>query len=473
MEKSNAEIEFTSFSWKRCIAGIILFLLGLHDMVIFSPLSGRHVPTGSIMTFEGPSYFLAAGLVPFLTGIGLLLYTLLSYFKGKIERTEQHIIIEENRPKRFTKTKLNTTKILAMDLSNNKIGIKYLWLFLFIPYLIINYYYMALNFNQPFVSGLVNTTAMVILISVILSSICMIILFQYPQWLLQIYTKDGYYEMWFEPFKITGSRMVVDQIAEALDIIETQKKKIITSNPFANLSLRKVIIGGFFLGYGIFNVLGFMTTLVSYQTIIVYILIIAGVYILSKELRKIPFPNIVEPSSALQLNLSSHYYQEYLTFPSYDTITTEYKHETFDVFWVICAGLIFIMVPFKMIQIWLVLSDFNFEIIIGKAMMLTIFGILIMFMQAYYLLTPRLTMNIRKGEISHHMPVKRMKEREDKSMGDFISDGINAFKKNFEEGKLRRNFLKRVVFIILCLVIAILALLWQYWYYFNLFNIFN
>lgn len=466
-----SELKFTSFSWKRLICAMIYAAIGFITLIIFYPLSGRYVPTGSVMTFEGPSYFVPTGLIPLLVGIGLIVYSILSYFKGNISKDDKQITISEKRYFKLIETKIEKEKILKMNLTNNEIGIKYIWLFLFIPYLIINYYYMILNFNQPFIIGFVNITGIVILISIIISAFGLIILFAFPQWLMEIYTNEGKYELWFEPYK--HGREVINNIARTLEIIKGNTNEKIEIDPFKNFSLKNVLLSSFFLAYGIFNVVSFMTTLAIFQTIICHILIIMGVYLLSKELRNLPIPSENSDEDQIKYKIQSKYYQKYYCVRKIDEKKIKYMHDDFDVFWAVCAGIIFIFTPFNIIQNWMVINYGNIGSVLDDAIITTIFGSIILFLVAFYILIPEKYLWVKSDKWQFKYPLIKIVSKNKLELKRISHELKIEFKSNFEDPLLKSEFKKRILFVLISGLIGFIVLLWQYFFYFNLFNIFN
>ncbi|MHA1282944.1 MAG: hypothetical protein ACTSQP_10605 [Promethearchaeota archaeon] len=474
---SQKSIEFNSFSWKRLIAALLLCILSAINIITFGITAGRHIPTGSIMTFEGPSYFFASGLIPTIVGFGLILYCIFSFFHGKIINDDLKIVFIEKRFGKEIKTEINKDDIARIDLKNNEIAIKYLWLFLFAPYLIINYYYMILNFNQPFIIGAVNIVGLIILISIILSLLALIILFHFPQWLLTIYDSKGKHELWFEPFP--SGRNKIESIAKVLGILNKndEKNHSIQINLKNKISIINLTISIFLFGYGIENVVLFQTEGALFQTIIVYPIIIIGLYLFSKELRSLP---IFENQKSIfkddiHLNLKSRYFQRFLYIKDCKNGEIKFTHNEFDLFWFACTGITFIALFFKIIQIWFVLNEFNFEVLASMALRLTIMGALIMLLISIYILVPIRTFTINYGNSANlHFLIKNIKkDREPLNLTEEFKSVIKDFKKNFSDPILKREFLKRMLFILITLVISVLIFIWQYFYYVNLFNIFN
>ncbi|MHA1723924.1 MAG: hypothetical protein ACTSXH_03670 [Promethearchaeota archaeon] len=456
MEQS--EIEFTSFSWKRLIAAIFLLSVGIMDFIIFQPLYGRHVPTGSIMTFEGPSYFVSAGLIPFIVGIGLMIYVILSYFKGKIIHTRETFTLIENRYFMKDKTVIKKEDILLMRLTNNEIGIKYLWLFLFVPYLIYNYYYMILNFNQPFIMGLVNITALFTLISMIVSLLALIILFGFPQWFLEIYTSDGRFESWFEPFK--ERRKKIEALTSIFDALSNEKNSTFETSPLKTFNKFNLFCSLFFLFNGGLNVVLFMTTFAVHQTLVSHFLIILGAYLLSKELRKTPFPHkFNKPQKESAYIIKSHYYQTFIFTNKGLDYQPQRTLEWFEVFWFTCSTGLYISVPFKIFQNFLIINSQNQNIIMGNLILDFILGFITLLLLTLLLFKPseKICYKDRKFIILYPL----LKSNQEKP----------TWKASWK--KFKRQYKRRIYFIVTCIIISIMILLWQYFFYFNLFNIFN
>ncbi len=464
---NTAEIKFTSFSWKRFIASLLLLGVGILDLIIFQPLSGRHVPTGSIMTFQGPSYFVSAGLIPLLVGIGLILYVIFSYFKGKIFQKEDTITFEEKRYFLRNETLFKRSDILLIRLTNNEIGIKYLWLFLFVPYLIFNYYYMILNFNQPFITSLVNLTALITLISMIGTFLGMVILFMFPQWFLEIFTKEGRYELWFEPFR--NSNKVIKGFILSLNLKQGDQEKYTLKNYFQNSNKFNLCSSIFFLFYGIFSISAFMTTLAVDQTLISHFLLIMGIYLFSKEVRKTPINIEEKKGNKTEFAEKSNYYQTYFYMNSNLTLQKKYNLEPFDVFWIICLTVLYIAIPFKVIQNFLVINYLNFDIIISNLLLDLTFGVIVLLLLTIFIFRPTKMFSVKADSFKKQFSLTKLENNELQKQ----KDGTLIKRWNIFYHEFKTQYQGRSFFILICFVISILLILWQYFFYFNLFNIFN
>lgn len=461
-------MEFTSFSWKRLIASILFLSVGTLDLFIFQPFYGRHVPTGSIMTFQGPSYFVSAGLIPLLLGIGLLIYVILSYFNGEVIQDNGNITIIEKRWFIQDKTELKIKEISLIQLTNNEIGVKYLWLFLIIPYLIFNFYYMILNFNQPFITSLFNLTAVITLISIIGSFLGLIILFVFPQWYLEIYTYEGKYELWFEPFR--DGRKKINEIVFSLNNSKNRQvpvDEILITNSMNRINL---LIAIFFLSYGIFSITTFMTIIAVHQTLISHFLVIMGFYLLSREIRKTPLSEVNDINEREQYNIKSSYYQTFLLFKSDYAHQVRRTLEGFEVFWFICSSIIYIFIPFKIIQNFFLINPVNHNAFIGNFALDLIFGILVLFFLTIFLFKSSKKLILNGISYDVEIPITKQGQIAPISTNNNIKSLTNE---KTSLAQFKKQYKRRICFIVSCLIISILLISWQYFFYFNLFNLFN
>ncbi|MHA1254808.1 MAG: hypothetical protein ACTSPS_04325, partial [Promethearchaeota archaeon] len=75
-------VKFNSFALTRLIASVLLILNGLMSYFIFGDDVGHEVELGSAIFLGGPSWFYVTGFPMLMTGLGLLIYFILSPFRG-------------------------------------------------------------------------------------------------------------------------------------------------------------------------------------------------------------------------------------------------------------------------------------------------------------------------------------------------------------------------------------------------------
>ena len=76
----------------------ILIVLGIGTLLTFGTDIGRYVPTGSVLGFQGPSYFYVSGLFAFLISISWIIYILFNCKKLTLESlNEKKLVVKERK----------------------------------------------------------------------------------------------------------------------------------------------------------------------------------------------------------------------------------------------------------------------------------------------------------------------------------------------------------------------------------------
>ena len=91
-------VKFNSFALTRLIAAILLILNGLISYTIFGLDVGHEVEFGSAIFLGGPSWFYVTGFPMLMTGLGLLIYFILSPFRGIFSKSKNFLFFSEIRP---------------------------------------------------------------------------------------------------------------------------------------------------------------------------------------------------------------------------------------------------------------------------------------------------------------------------------------------------------------------------------------
>jgi len=328
-------IEYQNLSLSRVISCLICWIVAIINIVVFGIESGRHIPYGSVINFEGPSYFFISGLFPLLIGLIMGISFIFSYHKGTLSIEGNKYKFTEKRIIKIINTEIERENILSINLANNETGIKYLWLIVFIPYLVITYLFGLLNLNQPFIIG-IPVTATVVLISVILTAVVIIILFAFPPWLLQIYAKEGYYEFWFDPLK--NKQQVIDGILDIMEIKKAETEIMLSEKK--NKPWDVLLIGLAFLIIGIINIISFNPHISMLNLVISWTLITIGTYILITTIKELNpgeseklFLDDYNKHGDLRINIRGKYYQKYFWIKRPDEKKFGLAYESFEVFW--------------------------------------------------------------------------------------------------------------------------------------------
>ncbi|MHA1792903.1 MAG: hypothetical protein ACTSVI_09690 [Promethearchaeota archaeon] len=139
------------------LSGILLLLISLLiSIYTFSANSGRHVPTGSILGFQGPSYFYCTGLISLITLI-FWIPTLISRFKViKISSNVEKLEIEVHEKSIFRRQdeKFTTENLKTVFFKKYPRRAIFWILTIMAPLFFFNIQMIHVNFSLPFIRTL-------------------------------------------------------------------------------------------------------------------------------------------------------------------------------------------------------------------------------------------------------------------------------------------------------------------------------
>jgi len=208
-------VKFHSFALTRLIASILLILNGLISYTIFGDDVGHEVELGSAIFLGGPSWFYVTGFPMLMTGLGLLIYFILSPFRG--------------------------------------IFSKLAWIILFIPFIVLQLMtaiplLVVENAGPDFVLSLT------FIILSFIDIVVLVILVIFQQKYFEIATKEKLYEMWFSPIKLKNKLHFKENFANFLecnpnlrDAETNEDDKVFSSVNSTNFQLFKLIFGLFLI----------------------------------------------------------------------------------------------------------------------------------------------------------------------------------------------------------------------------------
>jgi len=227
-EKPEKSIRFYSFALSRLIASLLLLIMGFVDLFILTGgLSHHSAPFGQAIVLGGPSYFYTVGLFPSLFGIGLLLYVMISSFRGVFSNSKNNLYFHEFRPTSPWTTKILKKDIEALRYQNNQLGPKLIWVVLLMPFIVLSFiegFYLINIFAIPRLENPIQ--GILLIFSAIMECFTLFFLVLTPQHYFEIASKDDLYEMWFEPEKSKIRLKEIDPITEDIsEVFECSIKK--------------------------------------------------------------------------------------------------------------------------------------------------------------------------------------------------------------------------------------------------------
>jgi len=200
-EPIDTYIKFNSFAYTRLAAGILLTIVGLISLLVFGTGIGHEVPYGSAVFLGGPSWFYVTGLPALGFGLSLLLYCVLSLFRGIFSQSKNFYFFYEVRLAFPWLTEVPKKDIEAVRYQNNYLGPKILWIPALFPFIVMQLMTAIPLFSAERAAPEHVLSWVFVVISMI-EIIALLILVCFQQNFFEIVTESKVYEMWFSPIKL-------------------------------------------------------------------------------------------------------------------------------------------------------------------------------------------------------------------------------------------------------------------------------
>ena len=208
-------INFFSFNITRLIAALFLIIAGIISLIIFGLDVGHDVKYGSAVVLGGPSWFYVTGLPALGIGFALLLYFLLSPFKGTFSQSKNFFFFYEKRPGFSWLTEIPKKDVEAVRYQNNHLGPKLGWIMILLPFIVMQLMTaIPLFFAERAGPKYVLSWIFVIITILEIASLAFLVLI--PQHYFEIAKRTHLYEMWFSPFKIKNQSELTKKLSKFL-----------------------------------------------------------------------------------------------------------------------------------------------------------------------------------------------------------------------------------------------------------------
>ncbi|GAH29800.1 unnamed protein product, partial [marine sediment metagenome] len=452
-EKPEKSIRFYSFALSRLIASLLLLIMGFVGLFILTGgLSHHSAPFGQAIVLGGPSYFYTVGLFPSLFGIGLLLYVMISSFRGVFSNYKNNLYFHEFRPTSPWTTKILKKDIEALRYQNNQLGPKLIWVVLLMPFIVLSFIEGFYLINMYAIPRLENPIQGILLIfSAIMECFALFFLVLTPQHYFEIATKDDLYEMWFEPEKSKIRLKEIDPITEDIsEVFECSMKKEEISEFMKNnqistthRSYTNLILGIFFIATSIvmWNFFILFGTLYWWFAIIFgSILIIRAI---SQDFSDVNGDLIECNDSDKILKFQRKFRYKFLKIRTYKPTELKLakqfrKLDFFDV--AAIPGLLF-FISLQITQSWALATS---TILILDSVISTVFMVVVCFLIFIYLCVPLDQVKFKTSTINYYIPVT-LKSREKFNFKAVLSKS------------LKKTFLLRLLFIVIMIVATIIG----------------
>ena len=281
-EPVESNIKFSSIALIRLVVAIIFISVGILTLLIFGTDVGHTVTHGSAVVLGGPSFFYVTGLPALGIGFGLLLYFILSPFRGNFSKSKNFYFFYEVRPFCPWLTEVPKKDIEAIRYQNNHLGPKLGWVMLILPFIVLQFMTaIPLFFVER--AGPEYVLSWIFLIISMLEIFALMLLVLLQQNYFEIATKTHLYEMWFSPFKLKR-RKRIELREDFSNYFECRIEKRVESNPrFTNVNETQFQL--FNLIFGLFLIISaivMLTQMILFGPLYWWVALMYGIILIVK-----------------------------------------------------------------------------------------------------------------------------------------------------------------------------------------------
>jgi hypothetical protein len=443
-------VKFNSFALTRLIAAILLILNGLISYTIFGLDVGHEVEFGSAIFLGGPSWFYVTGFPMLMTGLGLLIYFILSPFRGIFSKSKNFLFFSEIRPGFAWLTEIPKKDIEFVRFQNNHTGPKLAWIILMIPFIVLQLM-TAIPLLAVENAGPDFVLSWTFILLSFIDIVVLVILVIFQQKYFEIATEEKLYEMWFSPIKLKNQSHFKDNFANFLDCnpnlrdAETNSNdKILSSVNSTNFQLFKLIFGLFLITIALIM----LTQMVLFGPQVWWFALMYGLMLLVKAV----FYNFSKKNGdSFKYNEESKEFRfkreflhkfQYIGANKVESISVRKwyrKIDFFDVFG-ICGLLVFLTL--QQLEGWIAADTLPLRI---DNLISTLLWILIIAFFVFYLCFPIDFIEVKSPSITYRVQIT-LKLKETNIFKQYIKN-LKNFPKEIMQPEMKNTFLIRMVII--------------------------
>jgi len=443
-------VKFNSVALTRLIAAILLILNGLISYTIFGLDVGHEVEFGSAIFLGGPSWFYVTGFPMLMTGLGLLIYFILSPFRGIFSKSKNFLFFSEIRPGFAWLTEIPKKDIEFVRFQNNHTGPKLAWIILMIPFIILQLM-TAIPLLAVENAGPDFVLSWTFILLSFIDIVVLVILVIFQQKYFEIATEEKLYEMWFSPIKLKNQSHFKDNFANFLDCnpnlrdAETNSDdKILSSVNSTNFQLFKLIFGLFLITIALIM----LTQMVLFGPQVWWFALMYGLMLLVKA---VFYDFSKKNGDSFKYNEESKKFRfkreflhkfQYIGANKVESISVRKwyrKIDFFDVFG-ICGLLVFLTL--QQLEGWIAADTLPLRI---DNLISTLLWILIIAFFVFYLCFPIDFIEVKSPSITYRVQIT-LKLKETNIFKQYIKN-LKNFPKEIMQPEMKNTFLIRMVII--------------------------
>ncbi|MHA2288986.1 MAG: hypothetical protein ACXABG_09375, partial [Promethearchaeota archaeon] len=279
-------IKFNSFALTRLVTAFLLIINGVISYIIFGDDVGHEIKLGSAVFLGGPSWFYVTGLPMLITGVSLLIYFMLSPFRGIFSKSKNFFFFYEIRPGFAWLTEIPKKDIEVLRYQNNHTGPKLTWIILFIPFIVLQLMtaiplFAAERASPDFV------LSWTFLVLSVLDIIVLVVLVFFQQNYFEIATEEKLYEMWLSPIKFRRKSRFKENFSEYLECSPESRDSEESMNNILFSDVKTTHFQLFKLFFGVFLIIIaiiMLTQMILFGPLVWWIALMYGSMLLVKSL---------------------------------------------------------------------------------------------------------------------------------------------------------------------------------------------
>ena len=458
-------IKFTSITFSRFVASLLLIISGMISLLVFGTDVGHEVEYGSAISLGGPSWFYVTGLPMLGFGFGLLLYFCLSPFRGIFSKSTNFFFFYELRPGFPWLTEIPKKEIEAIRFQNNHLGPKLTWIILLLPFIVQQLMTsIPLFFAERAAPSFV--LSWTFLIISILEIVALMFLVYFPQNYFEIATNDRLYEMWFSPIRFRNQGQFKEEFSNFLECNPKKRKNSLKANNDLSLKVSKYHIKFFRLIFGFFLVISaviMLTQMIFFGPLVWWLLLMYGFILITKGIlfdfnkREGNSIEIGENSYIFKFKRLSRFKFQFIEARKTKSITLKKWFRKMDFFDIFSISGIIIFLTLQQTQGWVISDTMG---LIYDNIISTIYMMIILIFIFIYICFPVDVIEFRTPSIKYQIDTTLRIDQKRK-----ISWYLSNFKQTMKEifkSDLKRTFWIRLSFIGLLIIGTLIYMLFYF-----------
>ena len=445
-------VKFNSFTLTRLVAALFLIISGVISYFIFGDDVGHEVEFGSAIVLGGPSWFYVTGLPMLIIGFSLLIYFILSPFRGIFSKSKNFFFFYEIRPGFAWLTEIPKKDIEMFRYQNNHTGPKLAWFILMLPFIVLQLMtaiplFAAERASPEFV---LSWTFMILSI---LDIFALLILVFFQQNYFEIATKEKLYEMWFSPIKLRRQSQFKEEFSGFLDCApDLRDNEALSNNTLfsevntTNFQLFKLLFGSFLIVIAIIM----LTQMVLFGPLVWWIALMYGLMLLVKaffdDFSKKGGDSFQynEKSKEFRFKRKFSYKFRYVAANNVDSINVRKWYRKLDFFDIFGISGLLIFLTLQQLEGWITADTPN---LVLDNLISTSLWIVIIIIIVFYLCLPVDVVEIKTATITYRISITL--KNKDKKLISKYTNNLKYFSKEILKPDMKNTFLARISVVIL------------------------